>query len=222
MTEVTVEVIREALEPHGLILRGGFHPLPDDNAPSGAATLLLVGNAGPSMWRAFEAARPGGRDPLNRWTRRVVATIAERFDATAIYPFEGPPYAPFFSWAKRAEPVHASPLGMMIHPEYGLWHAWRGALAFTDRLMLPATRSAPSPCVACMAKPCLVACPANAFREGAYDVPACANHLRTANGTDCVAEGCRARRACPIGNEFVYELAQAEFHMKAFLRDRPE
>ena len=222
MTDTTAEAIRGALEPHGLILRGGFYPLQDAAVPPGTATLLLIGNAGPSMWRAFKAARPVGRDPLNHWTRQILSGIAESFSATAIYPFDGPPYAPFFSWAKRAEPVHASPLGMMIHPKYGLWHAWRGALGFTERVDFPVTVPVPTPCDACAAKLCLTACPVDAFRDGAYDVPACASHLRTADGADCVAEGCRARRACPVGAAFVYEPAQAEFHMTAFLRDRPE
>ena len=40
--------IERLLEPSGLILRGGFHPARGDGVPSGAATLLLIGNA---LWR---------------------------------------------------------------------------------------------------------------------------------------------------------------------------
>ena len=38
-----------ALDAHGLLPRGAFHPGPDDGAPEGAGTILLVGNAGPGM-----------------------------------------------------------------------------------------------------------------------------------------------------------------------------
>lgn len=217
----TLEPIRQALEAEGLLLRGGFHPSPDDNSLRDIATLLLVGNAGPALWRAFQPADRTGPDPLNRWTRRVLSGIADRFGATALFPFEGPPYLPFFAWAKRAEPVTESPIGMMIHPEYGLWHAWRGALAFTERLALPETPSTPAPCESCSGRPCLTGCPVDAFREGRYDVAACADHLRTQAGADCVALGCRARRTCPAGADYIYAPDQARFHMDAFLRNQP-
>ena len=65
--------------------------------------------------------------------RRVAAAIdplARSVGAMALYPFDGPPYRPFQRWAMRAEPVAPSPLGLFIHPEYGLWHAYRAALVF--------------------------------------------------------------------------------------------
>ena len=88
------------------------------------------------MWDAFAPHIDGEPDPLNRWTRRVIEPIAESFGARAAYPF-GEPGWPFQRWALRAETLYASPLGILIHPEYGLWHAWRAALLFDERLPLP-------------------------------------------------------------------------------------
>src|SRR4030095_137820 len=48
-------------------------------------------------------------------------------------------------WAMRAEAVAPSPLGILIHPDYGLWHAYRGALAFAERLALPPRGARPLP-----------------------------------------------------------------------------
>ena len=42
---------------------------------------------------------------------------------SALFPFGGPPHFPFQQWARRAEPVHPSPIGLLIHPIYGLWHS---------------------------------------------------------------------------------------------------
>ena len=84
------DILREfasALAPHGLISRGGFHPEPGEPELDGAATVLLAGNAGSAMWRAFAPYSDGEPDPLNRWTRRVVEPIAENFGARAAYPF---------------------------------------------------------------------------------------------------------------------------------------
>ena len=211
----------EALEPHGLIARGGFEPRSGDGLGPDAAVVVMVGNAGPAMWRAFAQAREQTADPLNRWTRRVLDAVARRFGAEARYPFDGPPWLPFQRWARRAEAVFESPVGMLVHPEYGLWHAYRGALVF-DRPLdgLPGRPDAPSPCETCEEKPCLSTCPVGAFTAGAYDVPACARHLETPQGSDCMTLGCRARRACPVGQDHVYQPDHALFHMEAFLRSR--
>ncbi|MEK9660792.1 MAG: ferredoxin [Alphaproteobacteria bacterium] len=206
-----------ALDALGLVELGAFHPEPADGVPGDPATLVLVGNAGPAMWNAFSAQRPVGADPLDRWIEARLDTLAGEFGATALFPFGGPPWLPFQRWAQRAGPVRPSPLGILIHPEYGLWHAYRGAFAFSDRLDLPSPDRRPSPCDACADKPCLSACPVGAFSAAAgYDVPACAAHLATAAGTDCNDLGCRARRACPVGRSFTYLPAQAAFHMAAF------
>jgi hypothetical protein len=217
-----LETLAQALAPFGLILRGGFQPAADAGAPPGTGTLLLIGNAGPALWRAFAASRPNGSDPLNRWTERAVLPIATRHGARALFPFDGPPYWPFQRWALAAEPVRVSPLGLLIHPRYGLWHAYRAALAFaaTD-ITLPPRSEAPDLCGACAAKPCLTACPVSAFDGQGYDVPACLGHIRSPAGADCLSSGCGARCACPVGQDYAHEPAQARFHMTAFERSRP-
>jgi hypothetical protein len=224
--------VESAAAACGLIALGGFHPEAADGVPPladgrGAATLAILGNAGPDLWRVFRAApeaSDGRPDPLNRWTERVLGGLAAELGAGVHFPFGGPPYRPFVTWAKRAAPVHESALGMLIHPDYGLWHAYRGALAFAERIELPPRDSRPRPCDDCAEKPCLSACPVEAFAptgyDWAYDWAACAAHLARPAGADCVGLGCRARRACPVGRAYLYEPGQAELHMRAFLGAR--
>lgn len=212
--------IAAALADHGLLPRGAFHPAPGDGTPDGAGTILLVGNAGPGMWQAFAATTPRHPNPLDRWSKSILDDVARRFDATALFPSDGPPYLPFQRWAMKAEPVSPSPLGILIHPDYGLWHGYRGALSFAEKLPVSAPDVRPAPCETCVDRPCLSACPVAAFGEDGYDVPACASHLRQAAGEDCMALGCRARQACPVGRDYLYEPEQAAFHMAAFLAAR--
>ena len=208
--------VAAALAPFGLILRGGFHPEPGEAGLEGAGAVLMVGNAGPAMWHAFAPFEDGAPDPLNRWTVRVIEQIGRLFGARALYPF-GEPYWPFQQWARRAEGLYASPLGLLIHPQFGLWHAYRAALLFEEPIPLPARVEVQNPCELCANKPCLTACPAGAFSQAGYDVPTCASHLQRANA-ECVDAGCRARDACPVGAEWRYPPAQVRFHMRAFAR----
>lgn len=211
------DAVSRALEPHGLIARGGFTPDAGDDLGSDAACVVMVGNAGPAMWRNFAAAPQTGTEPMNLWTRRVLGAIARRFGCAVVFPFEGPPWRPFQRWAMRAEAVFVSPVGMLIHPEYGLWHAYRGAFVFREPIAdLPLREDTASPCETCDERPCLSTCPVDAFDAGSYDVPACRGHLLSSEGSDCMNSGCLARRACPVGRRYHYHDGQARFHMEAF------
>ncbi|MDX1435083.1 MAG: ferredoxin, partial [Gammaproteobacteria bacterium] len=144
--------ICRAVEARGLAPRGAFHPVRDDAVPDMAdgrapGTLVLVGVVGRGSWAAFEKAEESRLDanPLDRWSRRVVDSLAAELEAQALYPFGGPPFLPFVRWAQRAEPVHPSVIGPLIHPDFGLWHAYRGALAFAERVDLPPRVDRPRP-----------------------------------------------------------------------------
>ena len=212
--------VRAAAEAAGLSFRGAFHPAADD-LPGGAsvATLVMLGFVGSDNWPAFTASpeyRDGKPHPLDRWSYRVISGLAKDLGARAYFPFTAP-LMPFIKWAQKAEPVHPSAMGMMIHPEYGLWHAWRGALGFAERFELPSAEKIPSPCDSCVKKPCLSACPVNVFDgSGAYDIAACSSHIRAPEGAACMAQGCAARRACPVGKAHTYTPEQAAFHMRSF------
>jgi len=214
----------ERIAATGLVVRGAFHVAAADGVPpvSGAAarTVVLIGNVGTSMWPELRAApelEDGAADPLDRWSERVIAGLGRELDALAVFPFKGPPYYPFLRWARRAEPVSPSPLGLLIHPRYGLWHAYRGALVFTRRLAgLPNDDAAQSPCLTCADQPCLSGCPVDAFGPDGFDVEACVTHLSGPNR--CEVEGCLARNACPAGKPFQYEPEQHRFHLRAFFK----
>ena len=225
-----------ALQAYGLHVRGGFCPDPSDGLQladgRAAAVLWLVGNVGGSLWDAFAAspfAGDGHPNPLDRWSRQVGDALAREYGGLALYPFTGPPeqpsYHPFQQWAARSEPVHTSPLMLRIHPQYGLWHAYRFAMVFPtleplDRDALRAPVQGESPCVSCADQPCLTACPVDAFDGQAFAVQRCSDHLHSAAGTHCMENGCQARNACPVATKLRYAPAQRAFHMAAFARAR--
>ena len=204
----------------GLAARGGLLTEPGDALPEGFSWLLLLGWVGSRNWGAFAEgpeASDGAPDPLDRWSKRTIDALAADLGAIAFYPFGGPPYRPFLAWARRAEGLRSpSPLGMLIHPQHGLWHAYRGAMAFAyvpDGWEAPT--AAPIPCNGC-ARPCLQTCPVRAFGADGYNAAACRRHLMSPAGQACMEGGCLARRACPVAPHLSYAAAQTQFHMQAF------
>jgi len=226
MTPATsLDGLRANAEAAGLALRGGFYPESEDGVPAfpdgGAVqTIVLFGFVGSEQWPMFAASAEhtdGRANALDRWSRRVIDALGSHHGGTALYPSDGPPWLPFQRWARRAEPVHVSPLGVLIHPDFGLWHSYRGALCFPTRWALPEPDRRSSPCSACADKPCLHTCPVGAWAPGQFDQLACGNHVASKDGADCLHLSCRARRSCPIGAAFRYSAAQSKFHMAAFL-----
>jgi hypothetical protein len=227
-----IENLESSLDRLGLRIRGGF-PVTDEVAaaegiPEAAPGhpsrhLLLVGNAGPAMHHIFfqaVGASPSGAHPMDTWTRQVMEPLAASIGARAVFPFGGPPWFPFQRWAMRAEGLKASPLGILIHPEYGLWHAYRAALLFDRPIAGLEAQSLGFPCESCAERPCLSTCPAEAVSPQGYDVDRCATHVGDEAGIDCRDAGCVARRACPVGRDFEYDANALQFHMKAFLAGR--
>jgi hypothetical protein len=230
--------LSERAEALGLAVRGAFHPEAEEFASAGqlapavsnedlaplfrrASTVVLLGFTGGVQWPVFRdsaEARDGQPHPLDRWSRRTIGSLARALGARDFYP-SGMPASPvpFQRLAARCEPVHPSPIGLLIHARWGLWHAYRGGLVFDERLELPPAAPSSSPCDACRTKPCLSSCPVRAFESGSFDVEACASHVSSSAGAECREKGCLARRACPVGAEHAYAADQSRFHMRAFL-----
>jgi len=220
----TVDEISAELAVDGLILRGGFHFTSQETAPAGrsgipAKSVLLVGQAGAAPWLHFlqwrERQPQATANPLDTWSRGVIGSVAEKFGARAVSPSDRP-YLPFQQWAMRAEGLRPSPLGILMHPRYGLWHAYRGALLFEDEIALADADATIHLCDTCVEKPCLKSCPVDAYSAGGFAHQACLAHVRSANGSPCRTGGCLDRNACPYGADYRYPADVQAFHMAAF------
>ena len=235
------EKLDDCLGEYGLFVRGVTRLTTEEIERYGIdpanAELALIGNIGSSYWPQFSQSpefADGETDPLDRWSRRVAEDISQRLSVQAVYPFDGPPYFPFQQWAKRAEGLEQSPIGVMMHPEFGLWHSYRFALL--GRFALPGAglegdktvdtklaadqAAAASPCLNCVSKPCLHTCPVAAFDARGYAVDQCADYLQQTPQADCHQQGCLARNACPVAPQLRYVAAQGHFHLHAFLQAR--
>lgn len=208
---MTIADIAKAVAPHGLIYMGALR--------EGSDTIVLIG-AGPDMWPAFCASpeyHDRQRDPLDRWSKRLLTQVAKNYEAICEFPSDGPPFAPFIAWATATGRFWQSPTGMLVHDQAGLMISIRGALRIPSRIDIPFSTSQ-NPCLTCATKPCETACPVGALSgTTAYDVPVCMVYLRSSEGADCMENGCLVRRVCPVSQNFGRAPQQSGFHMRAFI-----
>ncbi len=205
-----LEALAPAPETVALSIFGALH--------DGGETVVLLGPHEPGFWATFTSSpeyTDGQPDPLDRWSKRVIGALASNWGGTALFPSDGPPYAPFPDWALASGQAWQSPVGMLVHARAGLMASYRGAVRVPDRLALPAR--AATPCASCP-KPCQGACPVSALSANApYDVSACKAYITTPEGEDCLKNGCLVRRVCPVSQSYGRLPEQSGFHMRSFL-----
>lgn len=202
------QALAKALRAAGLRILGGLH--------EAGSTLLLIGPDGAQFWGVLQSSpefQDGLANSIDRYSKRIISTVARDANAEALFPFGGPPYQPFIGWALKSGQCFQSPVQLLVHTELGLFVSFRGALRLSGQRPLPAPAS--TPCESCAAKPCLTACPANALNQSHYNVALCHDYLDTEPEGSCMVRGCAVRRACPIGQAERPE-AQSAFHMKSF------
>ncbi len=208
---------------HGLEILGSFRIT--GGGENEAMFGLMIVNAGKAMWSAFrqsEEWNDSRNNPLDRWSERVILECAKGLGAELRLPSQKP-FLPFQQWAGDAGKLEQSPLGVLMHPEYGLWFGLRGAIVFPLNVSIQLVESLIQQgndggefCKKCVKKPCLTHCPVNAFSIGQLDVDACFSHLDSGKFPKCMDKGCRARAACPVGTKHHYETEQLHFHMKSY------
>ncbi len=182
--------------------------LPAPESPANWRQLLLVGNAGPALWRTLQADRPAGDHPIDEFSVAVV----ERWFAAAsgggrsrrLYPGNGT--VDLQALGRLAGWHRDSPLKIGIHPQWGSWFGYRVLLLTDTDWPAAVADAAASPCDRCAAAPCRSACPAGAVGEDGFDLERCVTH-RSRHGSDC-AHRCPAREACPVGVAQRYDEAQ--------------
>ncbi len=209
------DLAKAAAQEH-LAVFGAFHPTPQDKAPDGCGTLVLLGPQEPGYWDHIQTSpewRDGAPDPIDRWSTRTITALAEKFNGTALFPFGGPPFEPFFTWALASGQAWQSPVAILVHAQAGLMVSYRGAIALPETLELP-PKSA-RPCDTCE-QPCLTACKPRALTGDGYDVPACHSFLDTPDGSDNMRNGCNVRRSCPLSQSYGRLPEHSAYHMSIF------
>ena len=197
-----------------------------------ARSVILIGFAGRSFWvvlQRFLSENPEFRD--TREDRIDDYTLLQFKSASKILDDEKVNYWMAFPFGSSGPTLDFSKLGelggvgvkslmgILIHPEYGLWVSLRGAI-ITDLEFSQYDEPLPSfnPCPHCH-KPCISVCPASTVSENGWDYNAC---MKFRISTDTCRNNCASRRACPYGNEHQYSEEQLSHHHKFVLKSVKE
>lgn len=194
-------------------------------------SIIVIGNGGGAFWSAFEQhadRHPGWTErehPLDDFTRFVIERdavpilTASRLDHRVIYPFissDGSTLS-FMAAGKAAGLSGPSLLGVMVHPVFGPWIAFRAAILIDQLLDAPGAGLGFDPCPSCEVRSCISACPASAISVvKGWDIPQCLTH-RVEMEADC-APRCHARVGCVLGPEHRYPDDELAYHQMRSLR----
>jgi epoxyqueuosine reductase len=193
-------------------------------------SIVIIGNGGGDFWRCFKAHtadRPGwiARDnPLDDFTREIVETEVVRPLQMAgtrcipVYPFvNGRAQLNFMQLATIAGMAGPSIIGVVVHPVFGPWIAFRAALLLEAELDHPGDALGFDPCPSCSTRSCISACPAGAvsFPAG-WDIPRCLVH-RVEAQADC-SDRCHARVACVLAPGHRYPDDELAYHQGRAMR----
>jgi hypothetical protein len=204
------KVLREALVGSGIELVGSCGIAAYDAAAPeavrsaallpGARGVVVVGSAGPTLWRLFRAwtdADPGRWDQQHPYDAFVASLLARgdealarggvrfrRFEAA----FAATPRLNFVALARLAGLGTPGPFMLAIHATHGAWWALRGAWLVDAEVDPPAPDR--SPCVGCPA-PCV----------GGWD-----------NAGGIVRASPEVRARCVVGQASRYDDDQIAYH----------
>jgi epoxyqueuosine reductase QueG len=239
-----MDFIRARAERHGLNLIGAIPVERYDLAvaphlrastiDSRARSIVVIGNGGSAFWEVYRRhsdANAGWaqRDnPLDDFTRQVVerdlagAIRARDLRCTTVYPFlSDAGNLHFMELGKIAGIGGPSIIGVLVHPVYGTWIAFRAALLIEETLDEPGPALGFDPCPRCVPRSCIPACPVGAVAADArWDALKCVRH-RVEAEPDCGA-GCYSRLGCVIGPQHRYPDDELRHHQERALRSMRE
>lgn len=174
--------------------------------------LILVGNAGPQLWREVEQAGEAAADPIDAFSVRALEHWLALHCAGRAYRivYPGSDRIGLQALGALAGWHHPAPFKVGIMAGWGSWFGYRVALLADSGFAPTAALQAPSPCSSCETRPCIRACPAGAMdgaaADGGFELQACLAYRRRPDSR-CRAT-CVARLACPVGREHRYDEAQ--------------
>jgi len=177
--------------------------------------LILMGHGGKKLWSYLSKHLPAGPDPIDYFcadaANQFASNILGQGNFQLLYP--GNSRVPLQQLGEIAGWHHPSPMGIGIQPKWGLWYAYRALLVTNIALEPTKASTSVSPCLSCIDKACLSACPASAIALDHGLALKCCVEYRLSTESLC-SDRCLARLACPQSVEHQYSMEQVNYHYR--------
>lgn len=172
-------------------------------------TLCLIGHGGRDLWSHLPHPLNEHVHPIDRFAQEAIVQL----DPKARILFPNDQYLiPLQKIGRALNIGRPSLLGQDISEKYGLWFAYRGVFLTKKKPEIISIDPFESPCTACVAKPCLSACPAQAIDGvSGMKLQPCISH-RLLDNSSCHSL-CHSRLACPYQKQHQYSVEQINYHM---------
>jgi hypothetical protein len=178
--------------------------------------LVLLGHGGKRFWNELkrEGIEPFHSEvPVDFFSQKIAEQLVSDYWGAAsiewLYP--GNAAISLQQLGKLAGWHHDSPMGLGIHPEHGLWFAYRALFLIKAALPPTSQLQSRSPCVSCSLKSCLSVCPAGALNTSEFVDLGCCGEFRIQDNSPC-EDRCLAREACPVATQNQYDREQISYH----------
>lgn len=176
--------------------------------------LILIGSGGPLLWTYLKSPHIHENHPIDTYVGECVNNFAHTvFGDQApviLYPRSDLVF-PLQQLGHILGLTKKSPLGIDLHPDFGLWFAYRALLWTSEDVPMINPPAWSSPCETCVDKPCVSNCPSQAVTVQSFNIKNCANYRLLANSS--CANRCLSRLACPFHAEQRYSDEQIRYHM---------
>ncbi len=167
--------------------------LPEDIFPFSdeqkTKTLCLIGNGGKSLWENLPHPIDVKTNPIDFFTQNKMQEFAKNSlndEIEILYPNDS--YTmPLQKIGRAMNLCTQSPIGIDIHPEFGLWFAFRGIFLTSEEMPIFKMEKSPAPCDSCSKKTCLnssdvhisrLSCPINQHQYTSFQIDYHQNALK--------------------------------------------
>lgn len=207
-------VLRVGALPDSVAAPLNQHELP----PNDENRVILIGHGGRELWQSLDPIHWRHTDPIDSFSHAAAQHFSQQvlrgYRYQIIYPGTRP--VALQQLGSTAGWHCDSPLGLGIHPHWGLWFAYR-AVILTDAPLPEIGQPDPATaCEQCPDQPCISHCPAQALKpDGQIDMSRCGDY-RLEEDSSC-SDRCLSRLSCPVAGEHRYTLEQINYHYRLSL-----
>lgn len=212
LSEICTALKQKGFNLVGVADGGGYQTyLPD------CQSAIVFANGGTDGWnhfvadiRAFPEHLSAHQHPLDDFVGRCIQQVDPNPPSSRRWiqcADTAELFVDFQQLGREAGLGQSSPVGLLVHPEYGLWVSLRMVLLTTE--LLESTNLRPHPCASCLEKPCIKACPSGAVTPQGWSVQTCASFHQTS--TLCKGV-CHSRLVCPVGSQHRHSQLQHLYH----------